>query len=271
MFSLDHVIQLNSLCYFQAGQATKLGAEIPPGAETLELLTAGNVKFDVAGEEQLFGEGALFWHIAGEGTIRKNVLSNPYECFVISFKVKSPPALRQVPRVSVLKTKGIAEKIQNEFNQAFHNPLINQSNFCQYAYTRMLWEAYNSSFQQPEDQIPRLLQKAISYIQKNYNKDLYIEDIAKKSSMSPSYLYMLFQKHLKQSPHQYLLETRLKQAQYLLLNSDHQVKEISDLCGFMNAESFCRNFKKRNKITPGKYREKHYSYFGRPPSTPLDL
>ena len=70
--------------------------------------------------------------------------------------------------------------------------------------------------------------------------------------VSAPYLFALFKKHLKTSPHQYLLNVRLKEACALLAGTTYRIKRISDECGFMNPESFCRNFKKSLQNDPGK-------------------
>lgn len=73
------------------------------------------------------------------------------------------------------------------------------------------------------------------------------------ASASP-YLYALFHKHLGVSPHQYLLNYRLRLARIRLAGSDDNIKTISEECGFENLESFYRAFRRTSGMPPGEYR-----------------
>ena len=98
MFTTDHLDRLLNVGYFKApSHPSNLGVIIPPLHETLEILIGGNVYFEINGEDRLFGAGAIFWHLPGEMTLRKNVIENPYECLVVNFKLKKFLP-RQVPK-----------------------------------------------------------------------------------------------------------------------------------------------------------------------------
>lgn len=260
MFKTDHIKKLLRVGYFKAPSVpTRLGAEIPPFQETIEVLTGGNVYYDVDNEEKLFGPGAIFWHVSGDITIRKNVIENPYECLVLNFELNEMIP-RQVPEVTVMRQPTKAENLSSEFLGAFHDPLFDKRRLGQYLYSRFLWEAYSAGIQPIANEYPRSLRLILEHIHKQYGKDILVEDLAQIGGVSAPYLFALFKKHLGVSPHQYLLNIRLKESCALLAGTTYRIKRVSDECGFMNTESFCRNFKKAFKMTPGKYRERSYPY-----------
>ena len=59
------------------------------------------------------------------------------------------------------------------------------------------------------------------------------------------------------SPKAYLTDIQMEQATRILLNyPDMPVSEIGQRCGFSEASSFTRMFKKRYGMTPSVYRER---------------
>ena len=96
--------------------------------------------------------------------------------------------------------------------------------------------------------------KALDYIHNNYTYDIRITDIAKFLCIDRTYLYKLFINATALSPQEYLIQNRIKIARQLLLESDLSVSEIAYSCGFRDASSFNKHFKKHLQISPLKYR-----------------
>ena len=96
--------------------------------------------------------------------------------------------------------------------------------------------------------------RALDYIRHNYYYDIIISDVAKYCSIDRTYLYKLFQNYKKLSPQQYLIRYRLNIAGELLINTDLNVTEIAYSCGFKDASSFNKHFKRYYNISPLKYR-----------------
>jgi AraC-like DNA-binding protein len=53
----------------------------------------------------------------------------------------------------------------------------------------------------------------------------------------------------------YILDTRIKKAKYLLLNTQLSVAEIAYACGFSSPAYFSTVFKSRSRQTPKTFRE----------------
>ena len=96
--------------------------------------------------------------------------------------------------------------------------------------------------------------KALDYIHNNYTYDIKISDVAKYLSIDRTYLYRLFMNYKKVSPQQYLISYRISVAQKLLRETNLSVTEIAYSCGFRDAPSFSKHFKKQTRITPMQYR-----------------
>jgi AraC-like DNA-binding protein len=101
------------------------------------------------------------------------------------------------------------------------------------------------------------LNLAKDFILSNYNQSITLEDISQYCCLSTTHLFRTFKQVYYCSPHQFLMQTRLNNAGYLLKNTKYKVNEIVNLVGFDSASSFIRLFKNKFAATPGNYRAKY--------------
>jgi AraC-like DNA-binding protein len=99
------------------------------------------------------------------------------------------------------------------------------------------------------------IQRAITFIQENYSKEMSLSEIAKAASLSPTWLSTAFKKEVKIGLSQYIMEFRIKKSCELLLNTKKSVTEIAYLTGFKDQSHFTKIFKKLKKTTPSEFRQ----------------
>lgn len=97
--------------------------------------------------------------------------------------------------------------------------------------------------------------KIKEYIDKNYTRDLSLEDIANHVYLSPYYISHIFKKELGLSTINYLINRRVGEAKKLLLTTGLTVEEISSRVGYENVNYFSMLFKKIAGVSPGKFRQ----------------
>lgn len=102
------------------------------------------------------------------------------------------------------------------------------------------------------------LNRAITFIQKNYGSDLSVADIALHVNVSDSYITKVFKRELDISPMAYLNRYRLNKAINLLKNSPLTISQISATVGYKTIRTFEIAFQNAYQISPQKYR-KHLS------------
>ncbi|KRT15511.1 hypothetical protein ASU31_14265 [Pedobacter ginsenosidimutans] len=73
--------------------------------------------------------------------------------------------------------------------------------------------------------------------------------------LSVPQLIRQFKSVFKVTPHQYLIQIKLKQAVDLLKNTDKPIHEITWSCGFENVSAFCRAFKSAYGFQPLMFRK----------------
>lgn len=94
------------------------------------------------------------------------------------------------------------------------------------------------------------------FILKNvYKNELSVGQIAYEFNIDMSILSKKFKKEKGINISDYIHELRIKKAKELLANDSYRIREIAEECGYLNADTFIRVFKRYEGITPGKYRE----------------
>ncbi len=99
------------------------------------------------------------------------------------------------------------------------------------------------------------LNSAIEYIEKNYMKEITVEDISSALNISRSQLYRTFVQNVGLSPNKYLVTHRISRAAELLRITDLSISEISSRCGFNDTSYFYQQFKKVYQRSPIKFRK----------------
>ncbi len=102
--------------------------------------------------------------------------------------------------------------------------------------------------------LPEPLNRVLEKIGREYGKMLDVESLALHAGISSSTLTRLFKRHLGRTPHQYLTETRMRQAAQMLEQHTLSIKEIAARVGYENSLNFSTGFKKCFGESP-----KHFS------------
>lgn len=98
--------------------------------------------------------------------------------------------------------------------------------------------------------------RAIAYIQAHLTDRLTVEEIAASIGYSASYFSHLFTVETGMSPYQFVVKSRVEQAQQLLMTTRLTVQEIAFQCGFNSAANFCYTFRRMAGVSPHAYRKR---------------
>lgn len=93
-----------------------------------------------------------------------------------------------------------------------------------------------------------------SYIYKNYEQKLTLDDIAMAGNISKNKCCTLFKKYTKYSPIEFLNMYRLEVSTEMLRDTDETISAIAYDCGFGQHSYFNRLFLRKYDITPKEYR-----------------
>ena len=101
------------------------------------------------------------------------------------------------------------------------------------------------------------LQPVISYINKNFDQNITLTQLASLSNLSVSRFTTKFKQGMGVSAITYVNQVRLKRACQLLVNSNDSILNIATLCGFNNISNFNVLFKRSMGCSPHNYRKRY--------------
>jgi len=96
-------------------------------------------------------------------------------------------------------------------------------------------------------------QKALHYIENNYQRAITVDDITDHVCVSRSRLYQIFKQQIFISPQQYLMEYRMREGRNLLEKRSGSVKEIAQAVGIEDSQYFSRVFKQCTGKSPTEW------------------
>jgi len=118
----------------------------------------------------------------------------------------------------------------------------------------MLFEIGKARPSPLEDPCARYYQKAVWYLEGNYQRDVRIRDVAAFVGLSRSQLFRVFQKLDGKSPRAYLNALRVEEAARLIKNTHLSLEEVAASSGFASVRRLGEMFRALTGATPGAYR-----------------
>lgn len=100
-----------------------------------------------------------------------------------------------------------------------------------------------------------LVEKAIEYMQNNYDKHISLDKVVSGIFLSKNYFRQIFKKTTGMSISSFTQELRVKEACRLLETTDLSSADISYKCGFNDLKFFYSTFKKTVGMTPAEYKK----------------
>jgi AraC family transcriptional regulator len=100
------------------------------------------------------------------------------------------------------------------------------------------------------------LRRVAEHIRENSHADLRLETLAGIAGLSVFHFARAFRAETGVTPHQYVLEERLRQAQNLLRLRSRTMVEIAEETGFGDAGSLARAFRRRFGVSPREWKRR---------------
>ena len=102
---------------------------------------------------------------------------------------------------------------------------------------------------------PRRLRRVLDFIAAHFADEISLDDLAREACLSPFHFSRLFQQATGRSPHRYLIEYRIAEAQKRLARGKVSMAEIAFDMGFGSQANFARAFRRITGLSPRQYRE----------------
>lgn len=102
-----------------------------------------------------------------------------------------------------------------------------------------------------------VLQEVQRWVAATPDLDHSVASMAKRAGLSPRHFARLFHTEVGITPATWVEATRVTAARMLLENGHDTPKLVASKCGFANADTLRRTFKKHVGVTPAEYRKQH--------------
>ncbi len=113
--------------------------------------------------------------------------------------------------------------------------------------------------QPAREDVPEALTLLRGELEENPGFDWTRELMAERCRCTPAHLTRQFRRYFNTTPHQMLLELRMRRARHLLEREELSIKEISVAVGYPNSLNFSTEFRRRVGMSPREYR-RHISW-----------
>ncbi len=261
--------ELASLGWRTFTQGT-LGGPRPSNIQTYEIcfIDKGSVEWWIDDKLYEAAPKSLFINRPGEWHGGESGLVQPCEMYWLQFYIPPKVELPGLDKRTQLELRDIFENMQHRSFAAsatiktFFDQLMNEHRqpqtysltvsraaFHQLLITTVRDHAKKESFQYPEG-----VAKALVWINKHLEQDIYSETLAEQASMSVAHFYKLFVQEVGLTPADYHLRQRMMVAKQELRSSQNSITDIALELGFSSSQYFATVFKKVVGISPKDYR-----------------
>lgn len=225
----------------------------------IHYITSGSGYLEVNGLQYRLTEGYGFIIYPGEASSYYPDKHDPWEYFWLGVRGESMQELldlaslsRSSPLFKITNSRADARANLVNIYSSIINPQSLEEPTCFYLQTLfsnilpVIRGRHSKSY---------YFEKSLHYIHENYRNDIQIGDIASALAIDRTYLYKMFMNNIHCSPQAYLINHRIAKACELLISTDRNISDIAFSVGFSDLSNFCKQFRKRNEMSPKKFRE----------------
>jgi transcriptional regulator GlxA family with amidase domain len=101
---------------------------------------------------------------------------------------------------------------------------------------------------------PRTLRRVHEYVEAHLDKTISIRALAAVAELSMYHFARAFKQSSGMTPHEYLVQCRVRRVRDLLVATDLTLSEIALASGFADQSHCARRFREHFGVTPGSYR-----------------
>lgn len=186
-----------------------------------------------------------------DGTGRRKTHSSNRVAFYEHAQPMSPDVRQRIRAVSELlkNVTGHRDRLDEELTFLYEELLVLRDR------TRRLIDELPARRRSTRAELFRRLHAAIDYIHACYAEAVTLDVLSRVSCLSRFHLLRQFKGYFGVTPHQYLTQRRLEEAERLLRLTDRTVTDICKAVGFEDKSSFISLFRRIYGRTPGDLRK----------------
>jgi AraC family transcriptional regulator len=99
------------------------------------------------------------------------------------------------------------------------------------------------------------LKRVKQFVASHLGEEIGLDHLAAAAGLSRRHFARSFHQELGETPHRWLMQTRLEKAKQLLGSTDVSVCEIAEACGFSSQSHLTKALKQSDSMTPHRWRQ----------------
>lgn len=103
----------------------------------------------------------------------------------------------------------------------------------------------------------RRLERVFDYLNRNFDKEIRLSDVAKIANMSEVSFSRFIKAHTGSTLTESLTEIRLGHVSRMLIDTSHSISEIANKCGFNNMANFNKIFRAKKGCSPREFKRNY--------------
>ncbi|HAG70240.1 MAG TPA: DNA-binding response regulator [Lachnospiraceae bacterium] len=115
-------------------------------------------------------------------------------------------------------------------------------------------EAASNVTHKKEERVGSMVSEAKHFIEKNFSRDISLDDVANSVDVSPYYFTRMFKEETGETFVEFLTRVRINRAKELIRDPHIAIGEIGQSVGYFDPNYFSRIFKKNVGLTPTEFR-----------------
>jgi len=232
----------NNIAQYKAGDILLIGSNLPHFMKSDDAYHSGNIDLRVKGTIIQFEKDFMYYainHYPHFIKIKKLLQDSLRGIYFSSAKSpKLQDLLAKLPLESGLNQLMLFLELLKEMSETNNKQIISTSDFI----NETIYDTAR-------------IDKIISYLNKNYTRNISLDEIASFAAMNTSAFCRYFKSKTGKSFKNYILDMRIGYACTLLLMEDISISQLSSQCGFDTISHFNKTFKKNMGYVPSEYRK----------------
>ena len=232
----------NNITRYEAGDILLIGSNLPHFLKSDEIYHSGNNDLRVKGTIIQFEKDFMYYALNNYPhfiKIKKLLHESQRGIYFNPSKAqKLQSLLEKIPLENGINQLLLFLEILKEMSETEHRKTISTTDFV----NETIYDTAR-------------IDKVISFLNKNYTRNVSLEEIASFAAMNAAAFCRYFKSKTGKSFKNYILDMRIGFACKLLLMEDISISQLSSKCGFETVSHFNKTFKKNTGYVPSLYRK----------------
>jgi AraC-like DNA-binding protein len=224
------------------------------GSSNLTYIVEGAARYTINAETVDLEQGDLL--VLPKGNIRKAAIfpDRLMHCFAVDFTLRNSRNHELPPPLPVKTSLGRREDIIHLFHElsftwAGKQPgyiIKSKGLFLQILHRFLEIIVYKVGPTTGDHRIS----KVVNYITAHYSEHITVKMMAEMANLNSTYFGVLFRQTMGIGLNQYLIQTRVTNAEHMLSSGEYKVGDVAEVCGFTDVSHFYKQFKQLKGFPP---------------------